>query len=319
MPQISAEGKVFLQDLQTYAENAGPTGPEVLLPIYLEGKIRDEWAEVYDANVIAYDRPMSWAETRNQFLSMIGEDLHDNEHDARMRMLSLPGGTAMKSDEEVTTYVTRFRANLTALGTGQLPATLQVHLFTQGLTDPYKVHLASLNHGKPFLSLIDTIRAVNDHARAMANLTPPPKRAQAAMAVSAMPMPFAHPAVFNMGNAAPIQPVAGGQRRGNPKKSKKGKQPSAAGAQAKAPPKRAGKAGTDYPVLDGPVMGYVNVRAAQDVFREKFKHACWRCGSTSHMRPQCDKSGPIGPYITAEEIARERGLQVRYPAQARGN
>lgn len=250
---------------------------------------------------------------------MIGEDLHDNEHDARMRMLSLPADTAMKTGEEVTTYVTRFRANLTALGQGQLPSTLQVHLFTQGLTDPYKVHLASLNHGKPFLSLIDTIRAVNDHARAMANLNPPPKRAQIAMAVSAMPMPYAQPPTFNMGTAAPIQPVAGGQRRGNPKKGKKSKQPSAASAQAKAPPRRSGKAGSDFPVLDGPVMGYKTVRAAQDVFREQFKHACWRCGSPAHMRPQCDKSGPLGPYITAEEEARERGVEVRYPVPPRGN
>ncbi|KAJ9527894.1 hypothetical protein QJQ45_005531 [Haematococcus lacustris] len=131
-----------------------------VFPAFLSGAARDAWLPSIRAAHFAQTRTApTWPYLRLSFLEYTGDDLRDDQTDARKHLLE--GHIRMSSQLLLHDYITAYRNNLLTAGVQCMEESLLVSLFIKGLTPELKK--AVLRDSAPFPAF--TLAQAIDSAR----------------------------------------------------------------------------------------------------------------------------------------------------------
>ncbi|KAJ9525446.1 hypothetical protein QJQ45_003152 [Haematococcus lacustris] len=149
----------FCDDLEAHCQRFNLDIASVF-PAFLSGAARDAWLPSIRAAHFAQTRTApTWPYLRLSFLEYTGDDLRDDQTDARKQLLE--GHIRMSSQLLLHDYITAYRNNLLTAGVQCMEESLLVSLFIKGLTPELKK--AVLRDSAPFPAF--TLAQAIDSAR----------------------------------------------------------------------------------------------------------------------------------------------------------
>ncbi|KAJ9519586.1 hypothetical protein QJQ45_000675 [Haematococcus lacustris] len=149
----------FCDDLEAHCQRFNLDIASVF-PAFLSGAARDAWLPSIRAAHFAQTRTApTWPYLRLSFLEYTGDDLRDDQTDARKHLLE--GHIRMSSQLLLHDYITAYRNNLLTAGVQCMEESLLVSLFIKGLTPELKK--AVLRDSAPFPAF--TLAQAIDSAR----------------------------------------------------------------------------------------------------------------------------------------------------------
>ncbi|KAJ9531263.1 hypothetical protein QJQ45_006709 [Haematococcus lacustris] len=149
----------FCDDLEAHCQRFNLDIASVF-PAFLSGAARYAWLSSIRAAHFAQTRTApTWPYLRLSFLEYTGDDLRDDQTDARKQLLE--GGIRMSSHLLLHDYITAYRNNLLTAGVQCMEESLLVSLFIKGLTPELKK--AVLRDSAPFPAF--TLAQAIDSAR----------------------------------------------------------------------------------------------------------------------------------------------------------
>lgn len=281
------DADLFLNDCRQYANETGAL-PVPTLEKSLKGKIRKQFS-------LMFVEGGTWEQAVHAFKLAVGSDLRNPAHEAVKSVLQLNPASCMRANESVVDYALRFREKSVYMPS--MPSQFLVSLFTDGLTEPFRAHLAHQNQGEPLPSLEAVIQTCVNYARSSdyAKLKPKPR-------------------------AAPVQLAQGlkdneeHEFRMETRHIQREHQVAAMQQGSKRPNAPAG----DGVTFQG--KWYANVRDVQDAMRDTWaaSNQCFRCGGP-HARRVCDGKGPLGPYLSGGPPPNKLGRVDAGPGTSAGS
>ncbi|KAJ9514991.1 hypothetical protein QJQ45_017006, partial [Haematococcus lacustris] len=261
-----------------------------VFPAFLSGAARDAWLPSIRAAHFAQTRTApTWPYLRLSFLEYTGDDLRDDQTDARKQLLE--GGIRMSSQLLLHDYITAYRNNLLTAGVQCMEESLLVSLFIKGLTPELKK--AVLRDSAPFPAF--TLAQAIDSAR----------QAQRAAEILAE-------AVGTKRHVAAVQArqlTEGLEKAGNPRPPRSTQSDPPTKVPARSRGFRAGMAA-------GPAAGMrviLKQKAEEAAEQSSMKPGqyCHHCYDPRHLKPLC-------PYIGFPALeARKLSGYPRPPADAK--
>ncbi|KAJ9517024.1 hypothetical protein QJQ45_002536 [Haematococcus lacustris] len=259
----------FCDDLKAHCQRFNLDIASVF-PAFLTGAARDAWLPSIRAAHFAQTRTApTWPYLRLSFLEYTGDDLRDDQTDARKQLLE--GGIRMSSQLLLHDYITAYRNNLLTAGVQCMEESLLVSLFIKGLTPELKK--AVLRDSVPFPAF--TLAQAIDSAR----------QAQRAAEILAE-------AVGTKRHVAAVQArqlTEGLEKAGNPRPPRSTQSDPPAKVPARSRGFRAGMAA-------GPAAGMrviLKQKAEEAAEQSSMKPGqyCHHCYDPRHLKPLCPYSG----------------------------
>ncbi|KAJ9515323.1 hypothetical protein QJQ45_006560 [Haematococcus lacustris] len=279
----------FCDDLEAHCQRFN-LDIATVFPAFLSGAARDAWLPSIRAAHFAQTRAApTWPYLRLSFLEYTGDDLRDDQTDARKQLLE--GGIRMSSQLLLHDYITAYRNNLLTAGVQCMEESLLVSLFIKGLTPELKK--AVLRDSVPFPAF--TLAQAIDSAR----------QAQRAAEILAE-------AVGTKRHVAAVQArqlTEGLEKAGNPRPPRSTQSDPPAKVPARSRGFRAGMAA-------GPAAGMrviLKQKAEEAAEQSSMKPGqyCHHCYDPRHLKPLC----PYSNFPALE--ARKLSGYPRPPADAK--